>query len=112
MKIDVIYSTKVLSSTKTADGKTELSLSNGEKKVVDLYIATLGLISNTEWVTEKNLLNEKGELIVDEFLKVKGTDGVWAAGDAASGQANQLVFARELFLSFSLFPPNIVLLPS
>lgn len=93
LHVEVLLSTKVTSSQKTADGKYELILSNGEKKVVDLYISTLGLISNTEFVP-KELLNEKGEVKVDEFLKVKGVEGVWGAGDAVDTQPNQLAYAR------------------
>ena len=69
--------------------------------MVDLYIPTLGMISNTEWVTEKELLNEKGEVIVDDFLKVKGVENVWAAGDVSSLEPNQFVYGRKFHLSLA-----------
>lgn len=88
-----------MSSTKTADGKTELILSTGAKKIVDLYIPTLGLIPNSEFMPTE-LKNEKGEVAVDDFLQVQGAEGVWAAGDISDKQPNQLVYARKL--SFAL----------
>lgn len=94
MKVEVIYSTKITSSTKTAEGKTELTLSTGGKKIVDLYISTLGLISNSEFVPAE-LKNEKGEVVVDDFLRVSGVDGVWAVGDVSNKEPNQLVYARK-----------------
>jgi NADH dehydrogenase FAD-containing subunit len=94
LKVPIIFSTKVVSTTKLSSGQTELTLSNGEKKIVDLYISTLGLIQNTEFVPQE-LLNEKKEVIVDEFLKVKGAEDIWAIGDASSAQANQLGYARK-----------------
>jgi NADH dehydrogenase FAD-containing subunit len=35
--------------------------------------------------------------MVDEFLRVKGAEGVWAAGDVVDVQASQLVYTGELF---------------
>jgi NADPH-dependent 2,4-dienoyl-CoA reductase/sulfur reductase-like enzyme len=67
-------------------------LSNGEKKIVDLYLPTTGLIPNSEFIP-KTLLNEGGFVKVDEFLHVKGFSDIWAAGDVADVQAPQIVHA-------------------
>ena len=102
MKIPVILNTKVTSSTVLPSGETELTLSNGEKKVVDYYLPTQGLVSNTEFVP-KELLDEKGQLIVDEYFKVKGVEDIWAAGDVGNTEPNQLVYARMSSLSQRYF---------
>lgn len=94
MGVPVIYETKITSTQKLESGQTELTLSSGEKKVVDLYLSTVGLIQNTEFVP-KELLNEKAEVVVDEFFKVTGAEDIWAAGDAASTEPNQLAYARK-----------------
>jgi thioredoxin reductase len=58
----------------------------------------LGVVPNTEFVPA-NLKNEGGHVMVDEFLRVKGVEGVWAAGDVVDIQASQLVYTGE----FSIF---------
>lgn len=70
-----------VAGTKTlASGKTEVSLASGETIVTDLYLPTMGLIPNSEYIDAK-YLNEKKNVIVDEFFTVKGAKDVWAAGD-------------------------------
>jgi len=63
--------------------KTEVVLANGETLTTDLYLPTMGLIPNTGYVNAKYLTENK-LVDVDEFLRVKGTTGVWAAGDVVS----------------------------
>ncbi len=84
--------TKITNTETSATGKTELTLSNGEKKTVDLYLPTIGVVPNTEYIP-KNLLNEKGDVLVDQFLKVKNAQDVWAAGDVVDCQPSQFVYA-------------------
>jgi alkyl hydroperoxide reductase subunit AhpF len=58
---------------------------------VDLYLPTIGLLPNTEYVP-KQLLNEKGDVMVDQFLRVKSLSDVWAAGDIVDCQPGQFVY--------------------
>jgi len=81
-------------------------LSNGEKKIVDLYLPTTGLVPNSEFIP-KTLLNEGGFVTVDEFLHVKGFSDIWAAGDVADVQAPQIVHACK---SISNLRKNILTL--
>lgn len=85
-----------------------MSLSNGEKKVVDLYIPTIGTIPNTEYVP-KDLLNDKGDVMVDQFLRVKGVKDVWAAGDIVDCQPGQFVYTGLLLFSPFSFPFALLL---
>ena len=64
-------------------GKTEIVLRGGETISTDLYLPTMGLVPNTEYVDTK-YLNENKTVQVDEFLRVKDTTNVWAAGDVVS----------------------------
>jgi NADH dehydrogenase FAD-containing subunit len=74
---------KVASTRAGADGKTEVVLDNGETITTDLYLPTMGLVPNSEYV-DKKFLTEKGLVVADDFLKVTNADGVWAAGDLVS----------------------------
>ncbi|OIW28358.1 FAD/NAD(P)-binding domain-containing protein [Coniochaeta ligniaria NRRL 30616] len=61
-------------------GQTEVVLVGGERIVTDLYLPTMGLVPNTEFVGGE-FKDEGGRVLVDECFNVKGAEGVWAAGD-------------------------------
>ena len=87
----LVKDTKITNTSTSSTGQTELTLSNGDKMTVDLYLPTIGLIPNTEYVPKK-LLNEKGDVMVDQFLRVNGVESVWAAGDIVDCQPGQFVY--------------------
>ncbi|KAF5027795.1 hypothetical protein F66182_94 [Fusarium sp. NRRL 66182] len=64
-------------------GKTQVNLSDGDMLVTDLYLATMGLRPNTRFLP-KEWLDEHGYANVDDEMRVKGTEGVWAVGDVVS----------------------------
>jgi hypothetical protein len=63
----------------------------------------------------KDLLNDKGDVMVDQFLRVKGVKDVWAAGDIVDCQPGQFVYTGLLLLSpfplALLFPSLLKLKP-
>jgi len=90
LKVTIKLETKILGSAKMPDGRTELTLSDGQKITTDLYIPTVGVVPNSSYVPS-NLLNSKGFVVVDEFLQVKGVKDVWAVGDISAVQRPQYV---------------------
>ena len=84
-------------------------MSNGEKKIVDLYLPTTGLVPNSEFIP-KTLLNEGGFVKVDEFLHVKGFSDIWAAGDVADVQAPQIVHACKSISRFLIYKNILILI--
>ncbi|KAH8911482.1 putative disulfide oxidoreductase [Coniochaeta sp. PMI_546] len=83
LRVQVRTGARVDSVREVDGGKTEVVLAGGggETIVTDLYLPTMGLVPNTEFV-EARFKDERGRVLVDEFLGVKGAEGVWAAGDA------------------------------
>ncbi|KAF7532224.1 hypothetical protein G7054_g8129 [Neopestalotiopsis clavispora] len=81
-KLDVTVRTnaRIESTAALPDGKTEVTLQNGEKIVTDLYLPTMGMAPNTEYLPAKVLRDDKF-VAVDEFYRVKNASNVWAAGD-------------------------------
>ncbi|KAJ9138868.1 Apoptosis-inducing factor 1 [Pleurostoma richardsiae] len=71
---------KVAGTKALPDGKTEVSLEGGETITTDVYLPTMGLVPNSEYVDGK-YLNDRGNVVVDEKFRVKGQADVWAAGD-------------------------------
>jgi len=85
--VQVKRNARVKSSSPLPDGRTEVKLANGEVITTDLYLPTMGLVPNTEYLDVK-LLDERNYVSVDECLRVKGADNIWACGDiVASARA-------------------------
>ncbi|KAK2007759.1 FAD/NAD(P)-binding domain-containing protein [Colletotrichum eremochloae] len=78
--VQVKKNARVKSSRPLPNGRTEVTLANGEVITTDLYLPTMGLVPNTEYL-DASLLDERNYVNVDECLRVKGVDNIWACGD-------------------------------
>ncbi|TQV96135.1 apoptosis-inducing factor [Cordyceps javanica] len=65
-------------------GRTEVTLSDGETIVTDLYLPTVGMAPNSEFVPAE-LLDDKKLVRADEYMRVPGPARVWAVGDVVGG---------------------------
>ncbi|MCJ1251502.1 hypothetical protein MMC30_008736 [Trapelia coarctata] len=84
--VEVVHNIRVTASTKKQDGTTELKLSDGSTRTVDVFIESTGGKLNTGFLPP-SWLNQKGQLLTnDKTLRptAPGTEGVYAAGDAGS----------------------------
>ncbi|KAI1146680.1 hypothetical protein F4825DRAFT_183576 [Nemania diffusa] len=80
LNVTIRGSSRVASASPLEGGKTEIVLADGEKIVTDLYLPTMGMTPNTEFLPDALLTAEKF-VDIDQFYAVKGAEGVWAAGD-------------------------------
>ena len=114
LKIDVKLQTKVASLAQTLDHRQQLTLLSGVKLITDLYIPTFGLIPNSSYIPSK-FLNGNGYVMVDEYLKVKGTKDVWAIGDVSDVEYSQFIWcdkqSAHLAKSLTLILSNKAPLP-
>jgi NADH dehydrogenase FAD-containing subunit len=109
--VDVRLNTKVKNSAHLSNGKEELTLSGGDKLLVDLYIPTFGVIPNSSFVASE-FLDPNGFIKVDEYFSVKGAEGVFAIGDVNNMEPPQILpaksqsvhMAKNLILSLSNRP--------
>lgn len=86
LNVKIQLDARVAGSKELPDGKTEVTLQNGETIMTDLYLPTMGMRPNSEMLDNK-FLNEKGYVVVDaNTYQVKGLEGqgVWALGDVVS----------------------------
>lgn len=83
--VQIRLNARVAGSKDLPDGRTEISLVNGETITTDLYLPTMGMKANSEMLDSK-YLNERGYVPVDEFYRVIDLEnyGVWALGDVVS----------------------------
>lgn len=75
-------------------GKTEVTLANGETILTDLYLPTMGVLPNTEYLPDKVLRDDK-YVLVDEFGRVQNAENVWAAGDIISEPKSSFIIADK-----------------
>jgi NADH dehydrogenase FAD-containing subunit len=94
LHVKIVKGVKITGVKPTEDGKTELTLDNGETKITDLYLPTVGVLPNSEYVP-KALLDEKGYVVVDQNLRVKNATDIWAAGDIIDIEPSQLVYCEK-----------------
>jgi NADH:ubiquinone reductase (H+-translocating) len=77
--IDVRLGTRLEELTPTA-----ARLSTGETIPTRTVVWTTGVAPNPSLKSLSVPLDERGRVIVDEYLKAEGMDGVWAIGDCAA----------------------------
>ncbi|KAF5007451.1 hypothetical protein FDECE_6213 [Fusarium decemcellulare] len=81
--VEIRAAVRAKDTTDLPDGKTQVTLSDGETIETDLYLPTMGLRPNTDFLP-RDWLNEHGYVEVDDQMRVKAADGVWAVGDVVS----------------------------
>lgn len=87
-------------------GKTEVSLSDGQKILTDLYIPTVGLVPNSDFIPAA-LLTDRKYLAVDEQFRVKGHENIWGTGDLVSiPRASFAITDKQASFPFSCLEKN------
>lgn len=83
--VQIRYDARVAGAKDLPDGKTEITLVNGEAITTDLYLPTMGMKANSEMM-DFQYLTDKGYIDVDDCHRVKGLEeeGVWALGDVVN----------------------------
>ncbi|KAI1071151.1 hypothetical protein LB507_009555 [Fusarium sp. FIESC RH6] len=88
--VRLIYKTRVNEAKKAANGQeTELLLSTGTILKTDLYLPLHGIKLNTSFVPS-SFLDSKGNINLDEKMRVVGTNNIWAIGDVGNIDPKQL----------------------
>ncbi|KAB5582301.1 hypothetical protein GE09DRAFT_1166793 [Coniochaeta sp. 2T2.1] len=81
MKVDLVRKVRVTGTQQLDDGgATKLTLSNGKTLVADVFLPLYGVRPNSDFVP-RHLLDDGGSVKVDKFLRVEGSENVWAVGD-------------------------------
>jgi hypothetical protein len=92
--VNIKLFTKVISASTNSTGQTEVVYFDGSKTITDFYIPTFGVIPNSSFIPSK-LLDKRGFAIVDEHLKIKGANDIWAVGDI-----NNVEWAQWIYMDF------------
>lgn len=62
--------------------------------MADMYIPTFGVIPNSSYLPPE-FLDANGFVKVDENLKVKGTEDVWAIGDVSDIEPARWIYCEK-----------------
>ncbi|KAI4863321.1 FAD/NAD(P)-binding domain-containing protein [Hypoxylon rubiginosum] len=92
--VGIRRSARVEGARELPDGKTEVLLAGGDKIVTDLYLPTMGMAANTEYLPAE-LLTDRKFVDIDEFYRAKGAKDVWAAGDIVWKPRGSFVLADK-----------------
>lgn len=90
MGVKVEHKVRMTDHRKLADGKTEASLSDGSKRTIDLLLVATGRHPASGFLP-KSLLNEKGFVNVDAFMRIPSVDSAYACGDIASNSPGDAI---------------------
>ncbi|KAL4723840.1 hypothetical protein ACLX1H_009485 [Fusarium chlamydosporum] len=88
--VKLIHKARVNEAKQRTDGReTELLLSNGTILKTNLYLPLYGIKLNTSFVPPK-FLDDKGNIELDDKMRVAGTENIWAIGDVGNIDPKQL----------------------
>ena len=104
--VDVRYSTKITSVREALNGKTKITLHDGEELEPDIYIPATGVRPMSDYVP-KHLKNEKGYVIMNnETLRVDAAGPrVYAIGDISTYSNNTII---EILSSVPVMETNLM----
>ena len=87
MGVKVEHNIRLKDSKQTSDGKTEIILSDGSTRTIDLLLMATGRIPASSFLPSA-LLNKDGHVTVDEYQRIPSITSAWAVGDVASSSNN------------------------
>ena len=93
MGVKVEHNLRVRDSKDLGNGSTQITLSDGSSRTVDLLLMATGRKPASSWVPP-SLLDSDGKVTVDEYNRVPSIKGVFAGGDIASNSPGGIIFIK------------------
>lgn len=91
--VKVEHNLRVRDSKDLGNGSTQITLSDGSVRTVDLLLMATGRKPASSWVPP-SLLDSDGKVTVDEYNRVPSIKGVFAGGDIASNSPGGIIFIK------------------
>lgn len=83
MGVTVEHKLRLTDSKKLDSGATEVTLSDGSTRTVDILLVATGRYPASSYLSEK-LLDKTGKVTVDEYMRIPSIPSAYAVGDIAS----------------------------
>ena len=93
MGVKVEHNLRVKDSKDLGNGSTQITLSDGSVRTVDLLLMATGRKPASSWVPP-SLLDSDGKVTVDEYNRVPSVNGVFASGDIASNSPGGIIYIK------------------
>lgn len=78
----------------SAAGVTSVQLQDGTTIPCSLLICSIGIVPNTEWLSNSPIELNRGYIPVDRRMRVAGVEDVWSAGDVVYFHDDTLPFSN------------------
>ncbi len=91
--VRVEHNLRVKDSKNLENGSTQITLSDGSIRTVDLVLTATGRKPASSWVPP-SLLDSDGKVTVDEYNRVPSVKGVFAGGDIASNSPGGIIYIK------------------
>ena len=93
MGVKVEHNLRVKDSKNLENGSTQITLSDGSIRTVDLLLMATGRKPASSWIPP-SLLDSDGKVTVDEYNRVPSVKGVFAGGDIASNSPGGIIYIK------------------
>ena len=93
MGVKVEHRLRVRDTKELANGSTQITLSDGSTRTVDLLLMATGRKPASSWVPS-SLVDSYGKVTVDAYNRVPSVKGVFAAGDIASNSPGGVIYIK------------------
>jgi len=87
MGVNVEHKLRLKDSKQTADGKTEIILSDGSSRTIDLLLVATGRTPASSFLPS-SILNSEGKVIIDEYQRIPNATSAYAVGDVTTSSAD------------------------
>lgn len=87
MGVNVEHKLRLKDSKKNTDSKTEIVLSDGSTRTIDILLVATGRVPASSFLPA-SLLNDEGKVIVDEYQRLPSATSAYAVGDVTTSSAN------------------------
>lgn len=91
--VKVEHNLRVRDSKDLGNGSTQITLSDGSTRTVDLLLTATGRKPASSWVPP-SLLDSDGKFTVDEYNRVPSINGAFAGGDIASNSPGGIIYIK------------------
>ena len=93
MGVKVEHNLRVKDSKNLENGSTQITLSDGSIRTVDLLLMATGRKPASSWIPP-SLLDSDGKVTVDEYNRVPSVNGIFAGGDIASNSPGGIIYIK------------------
>ncbi len=87
MGVNVEHKLRLKDTKQNSEGKTEIVLSDGSTRTIDLLLVATGRIPASSFLPS-SILNNEGKVIVDEYQRIPNAASAYAVGDVTSSSVN------------------------